>query len=179
MSQFFVGVTSGALPPDVPLQFTTDSGVATPAANNINVLANDTTANDTNGLTTSGSGSTVTVLLTNRLQGAITTVNATPTAIITFTPTVIGTYAIECRIAAYNTTSTLGAGFSLFGSARFDGVNSNLCGTADEISNKEGAMSSSNISFSVSGASILINAEGYSTENINWSAVALYTFVGV
>jgi hypothetical protein len=179
MSQFYVGVTAGALPPAVPLQFTTDSGVAVPVANNLNILANDTTANDTDGITTSGAGDTVTVLLTNRLQGTVTTANSTSTPIITFTPTVVGTYAIECRIAAYNTTSSLGAGFSLFGSARFDGVNSNLCGTADEISNKEGAMSSSNISFSVSGANILINGAGYATENINWSAVGMYTFVGV
>lgn len=58
MSQFYVGVAAGALPPSVPLQFTTDSGVAVPAANNLNVFGGV-------GTTTSGSGSTITVTVVN------------------------------------------------------------------------------------------------------------------
>jgi hypothetical protein len=58
MSQFYQGVTAGALPPSVPLQFTTDAGIATPAANNLNVLGGT-------GATTSGSGSTITVTVKN------------------------------------------------------------------------------------------------------------------
>lgn len=59
MSQFFVNSpSSGNLPPDVPLQFTTDSGIAVPAANNLNVLGAD-------GATTSGSGSTITITVVN------------------------------------------------------------------------------------------------------------------
>ena len=54
MSQFWQGVTAGSLPPSVPLQFTTDSGIAVPAANNLNVLGGV-------GSSTSGSGSTITI----------------------------------------------------------------------------------------------------------------------
>ncbi len=177
-----ISTSSGPVPPVVATSYVTDiNSPAIPAANILNVLGNDTTANNVNGLRTDGSSgsNTLTIQFTNRLQGTVTTTNSTPTPIITFTPTVIGTYAIEIRIAAYNTTSTLGAGYSVFGSARFDGVNSNLCGTADRIVNEEGAMSSANVTFTVSGANILINAVGYGAENINWSAVGLYTFVGV
>jgi len=122
------------------------------------------------------------VYITNRLQGTTTTVDSTPTPIITFTPTVIGTYSIEVRIAAYNTTSSLGAGYSMFSAVRFDGVNSNLCGTPDRIVNEEGTMAApppgANCTITVSGADILVNGIGYGAENINWSAVGLYTFVG-
>lgn len=58
MSQFFVGTTAGSLPPQVPLQFTTDSGIAVPAANNINVFGGGNA-------TTAGSGSTITITVIN------------------------------------------------------------------------------------------------------------------
>ncbi len=61
MSQFYQGTTAGSLPPSVPLQFTTDSGIAVPAANNINIV---TPGGGTDGIATSGAGSTITVTLT-------------------------------------------------------------------------------------------------------------------
>ncbi len=58
MSQFWQGISAGSLPPTVPLQFTTDSGIAVPAANNLNVLGGTGTA-------TSGAGSTITITVKN------------------------------------------------------------------------------------------------------------------
>ena|SRR5258708_6182741 len=58
MSQFYVAVNDSNLPPDVPLQFTTDSGIAVPAANNLNVFGGT-------GATTSGAGSTITITVVN------------------------------------------------------------------------------------------------------------------
>lgn len=178
--------TSGPVPPAVPTQFTADdSTVGVPVANNFNLLSNDTTANNDNGIRTTtianGSANHFTQL-TNRLQGSVTTVGdgvpGTGT-IISFTPTVIGTYSIEYRAAAYNTTSTLGAGYSMFGAVRFDGATSTICDTFDEIVNEEGAMSGVDIFVDVSGADIRLRATGYAAQTINWSGVGLYTFVGV
>lgn len=50
--------SSGPFPPTIPTQFTTDSGIAIPAANNINVFGGT-------GATTSGSGSTITITVKN------------------------------------------------------------------------------------------------------------------
>lgn len=177
-----INTSSGPVPPTVATSYVTDvNSPAIPAANVLNVFGNDTTVDNSNGIRTDGSSgsNTLTVQLTNRLQGSTNTVGAVTSPIITFTPPTIGTYTLEIRIAAYNETSSIGAGYSLFGSARFDGVNSNLCGTVDKVVNEEGAMSSANVTMTISGANILINAVGYAAQDINWSAVALYTFIGV
>jgi hypothetical protein len=58
MSQFFVGVSTGSLPPSVPLQFDTDNGSAIPAANILNVLGGD-------GVETEGAGNTITINVIN------------------------------------------------------------------------------------------------------------------
>lgn len=50
--------SAGPVPPSVPTQFTTDSGIAVPAANNLNVFGGT-------GATTSGSGSTITITVVN------------------------------------------------------------------------------------------------------------------
>jgi len=181
LSQVYKSLVSGPVPPSVATSYVTDvNSPAIPIANVLNVLGNDTTADNINGIRTDGSSgsNTLTVQLTNRLQGSTSTVGAVTAPIISFTPTVIGTYAIEYRVAAYNTTASLGAGYSVFGTARFDGVNSNLCGTPDKITNEEGAMSASNVTMTVSAGAILINGSGYAAQSINWSAVGLYTFVG-
>ena len=189
MSQIFKPSTGGVTPPSVPQTFTTQDGNAVPSANILLVNAYDSEENDPNGITTKGGAAAgdppgtgvsneMDIYLTNRLQGTVTTVGAVTSPIITFTPTLVGTYAIEVRISAFNTTATLGAGYSLFGTARFDGANSTLCGTVDKIVNEEGAMSSANTTMTVSGADILFNGVGYAAQTINWSAVGLYTYVG-
>lgn len=182
MSQIYKPLTSGGpIPPVIPTSFDTDDGTAIPAANILNVNGVDSTENNANGILTRANpdlSNNLEIVITNRLQGTVTTANATPTPIITFTPTVVGSYTIESRITAYNTTDTLGAGYSLFGTARFDGVNSNLCGTADRIVNEEAGMENASSTFTVSGPNILINAVGLAGKTINWSAVSLYTFVG-
>ncbi len=190
MSQIYKAqVSISPLPPDVPTSFTTQDGNAVPLANVLLVNAYDSTENNINGITTkggvsagdppgTGASNEMDVYITNRIQGSTTTVGAITSPIITFTPSIIGTYAIESRVSGYNTTSLLGAGYSIFVAIRFDGVNSNLTGVADVIVNEEGAMSNSNVTVTVSGADIRINSVGYAAQTINWSAVGLYTFVG-
>lgn len=182
MSQFFISTNSGNLPPSVPTSFVLDDGTAIPVANTLTVNGIDSTENNDNGILTRANpngGPVAQIIITNRLQGSTSTVGAVTANAITFSPTTVGTYAIEARIAGYNTTSLLGAGYSLFGSVRYDGVSMNLCGTPDLIENEEGAMSAADASLVVSGSSAIIQVTGYAAQTINWSVVGLYTFVGV
>lgn len=186
MSQIIKTLTSGGpIPPVIPTSFVTQNGTAVPAANILIVNGFDSTENNDNGIIAkggvvgTGTANEVDLVITNRITGTVTTVGAVTSAIITFPLTVIGTYAIECRVAGFNTTASLGAGYSVFGTVRFDGVNANLVGTPDKITNEEGAMSAANVTMTISGANVLVNAVGYAAQTINWSAVGLYTFVGV
>lgn len=54
MSQIYKTSTGGSLSPNVPTQFVTDNGIATPALNSLNVFGGT-------GTSTSGSGSTITI----------------------------------------------------------------------------------------------------------------------
>lgn len=185
MSQITKILTSGGpIPPEIPTSFVTQDGTAVPAANILIVNGTDSTENNVNGIITkggvagTGTANEVDVVITNRVQGSVTTIGATTGTLITFIPTVVGVYSFDFRIAAYNTTSLLGSGASVFGAIRFDGANSNICDLFDEISNDEGTMSNIDITVSVVGASLLLQGTGYLGQTINWSAVGLYTFVG-
>lgn len=182
MSEFHIISTSAPPPPTVATSFVTNDGTAIPALNILNVLGFDSTENNANGIVTRANpdlSNNLDIFVTNRLQGSGTTVSTGTADIITFIPTVIGTYALEYRTAAYNSTSLLGAGYSFFGAIRFDGVNSTICDASDEIVNEEGAMSAVDLATIVSGSSIILRATGYLGQTINWSSVGLYTFVGV
>lgn len=180
-----ISTTAGPVPPVVPTSFVTQNGTAVPAANILLIDGFDSSENNDNGIISkggvvgTGTANEVDIVLTNRIQGSNTTVGASTVTIMTFTPTVIGTYSLEMRSAAYNTTSSLGAGYSMFGAVRFDGVNSNICDQFDEIVNEEGTMSNVDIFVTTSGSSVLLQGTGYLGQTINWGAVGLYTFIGV
>lgn len=182
MSQIYKSATGGA--PSIPTSFQTQDGTAVPLANILIVNGIDSTEDNSNGIISkggvagTGTQNEVDIVLTNRVAGSTSTVGAVNGTVWTFTPTVVGTYAFESRVAAYNTTSSLGAGYSVFGSFRFDGANSNSCGSPDVIDNEEGAMSACDVTMVASGANIILQSTGYLAQTINWSAVSLYTFVG-
>ncbi len=185
MSQAGIISTSAAPPPpSVPTDFVTQNGTAVPALNILLVNGIDSTENNVNGIITkggvvgTGTSNEMDIVITNRMAGSGTTVGAASADIITFTPTVIGSYAVEYRTAAYNTTSSIGAGYSFFGTARFDGATSTLCGMVNELLSEEGTMTNDDIIMTVSGANIVLRVTGYLGQTINWSSVALYTFIG-
>lgn len=184
MSQFFVGVTAGSLPPSVPLQFSADNTVAgapvaVPVANNLNILANDTTANNDNGIQTVASGSTITIQLTNRVTAAITTTDATPTTLASLslggTP---GTIYVSGDLVAYGVTDAAGAAYTFAGAA----VTNGSAGTEIAVENKDVfeqvAMAAADFDLGISGNSAFITVTGIAGKTIKWSCLFTYRFVG-
>ncbi len=185
MSQFFVDTSSaGPVPPFVATSYVTQNGTAVPAANILLVNGFDSIENNANGIITKGGvagtgvANEVDVVITNRTAGDTTTNGAVTSAIITFTmPAVASVVNFECKIAAFNSTSTLGAVYLIIAGARTDGATTSSLNTADITTIEEGAMSGASVSFAVAGNTAIFNVTGYLAQNIRWSAVLTYNQV--
>jgi hypothetical protein len=179
MSQFYVGVTAGSLPPSVPTSFVTDNGTAIPVGNILNILANETNVNNDNGIQTIGSVNTVTVQLTNRVTGTVTTTDATPTTLLSSSlGAVPGVYITQGDIIAYDVTDSAGAYYTYAASAITDGITGTEIAIENKNVFKQPAMVASDFSIGVVGNSAVIVVTGIAGKTIRWSALFTYRFVG-
>lgn len=172
------GILSIIASPAVPTSFVTNSGTAIPAANVITILASDSVANNDNGISTSGSGSTVTILLNNRATGAVTTTDATPTTALTFslgaTP---GVYYIDGNITAFDVTDTAGGVYNFASGMRTTGAAATEIGTEFKDSFEEAAMSASDFNIIASGNTAILQVVGIAGKTINWNVYLTFRFV--
>ena len=174
MSQIFKRVTSGTLPPDVATSYVTDDGTAIPAANTLNVLGDDTTEYNANGLTTEGSGDTVTVLLTNRVQGSTSTTGAVTGDVITFAMGAVpGTFRFDVQVTGFESTTPAGAGYGLEICARTTGAVATLI-DVDVNPQEEAALSACSCTAVVSGNNLIVRVTGTIGLTINWSGSGTY-----
>lgn len=171
----------GVIPPTVATSYVTDSGTAVPALNILNVLATDSTANNANGILTTGSGNTVTVVLTNRAYGTATTVDATSTAAITMdagaTP---GVYTVDVKIAGFTAAGVgapLGVGYTITAAIRTTGVATTLIQNQQADQFEEGALSPGLGNITVSANDIVVSVTGVAGYTINWVAELNFVFV--
>lgn len=176
MSQ--AGIISVASMPAVPTTFVTDSGNAVPALNILNVV---TPGSGTNGITTTGAGSTLTISLTNRISGTVTTNDAVPTTAFTLalgaTP---GTYTFDLRAAGFDAANNLSVGYTLVTAVRTTGAASVLVvpigsQMLDEF--EEAALNSADFYVDVAGNNALLQVVGVAAHTINWKVEGTYTFV--
>lgn len=180
MSNAFLRTTAGTLPPSVATQYTaSDATTAVPAANNLNLFAVDSTTNNDNGITSTASGSTVTTLLTNRIQNTGSTNGAVNLDVTSFslgaTPAV---FTFETRVSAFTALTVAGGGWSLFGAVRTDGITATLVPSTDKIESKEAAILAADVNYAVSGNSFVVRVTGVAgVTDLNWSSVGLYTRV--
>lgn len=170
------------MPPVVATTYVTDvNSPAIPAANILNVLGNDTTANNNNGLRTDGSSgsNTLTVQLTNRLQGTGSTIGATTADLVTFplgaTP---GAFNFEIKVIGFDSATPSATGFTILGTMRTTGVAAALVGTPDETVVEDVAMISADVDMVASGNNLIIRVTGVAGLSISWNTVSTYVFVG-
>lgn len=179
MSQYYRRVDGGS--PSVPTSFTTDDGTGIPAANNLNLLARDTTENDIDGIRSKAdpnNGDNVYIELTNRLQGSGTAIGAATADLITFD---LGASAAVYRftfiVAGRDTGTGEGATYNVLGAMRTDGV------TATEISididneAEDAALVDAEIDLLASGNNAVLRVTGVAGQNISFQAVGSYVVV--
>jgi hypothetical protein len=172
------GSGSGPIPPTVPTSFVTDvNSPAIPAANILNEIGGFTSVNNANGIQTDGSSgsNTLTIQITNRLQGTGTTVGATTADLYTFalgaTPR---TFIIEANIAAFNSTTPAGAGFSTYSTIITDGATATVIDDTDAISHRSPALIAADAEIIASGNNAILRVTGVAGLTINWSSVGTY-----
>lgn len=166
MSQFFSGGVNST--PSVPTSFTTDNGVAVPAANNINIVGD-------NGIVTEGSGSTVTVKFN---EDTNTTLGIATSTILTITPPDNDTTTVQVLISGYDSTADLGVGGQIVATIRKTGGVVTVLGTPDIIKNGDPLdipsginMSASTFTVVASGGNIEVQATSSSTNTVTWTAI--------
>lgn len=181
MSQIIKPSSGGGPPPPLTITFVTDvNSPSNPLANIENVFGGFTSDDVANGIQTDGSSgsNTLTVDLTNRMRGTGTTMGVQTITLVTLALGVIpATYVVDANFAAYTGTSSSGAGYSLFGSVRTDGVTAFLVGTPDKIKNEDSVFTTCDAQISVSGNNLLLTVTGTATpvsQTIDWVVVATY-----
>lgn len=173
--------TSGPVPPSVPTSFVTDDGTVIPSLNVVNINGGSTSDDNSNGIIVIANpdlSNNEVIQLTNRINGSITTTDATPTTIITFALPTTGVYAFDINVASYNTTDNLGAAYALFTGVRSSGGAATKLNLEDKIVNEEAGNTGCSAQVNVSGNSVLIQAVGIAGKTCNWLAVGTYVFVG-
>lgn len=184
MSQIYKPLTSsGPIPPIIPTQFTADdASIAIPAANNLNIFSRDTSDNNDNGIQTTADpnlSDNLYVELTNRITGIVTTLDATPTTIITFPlGAVPGGFFINGDVVAFDVTDVAGGSYSFVSGIRTTGAAGIEIGTEFKDVLEEAAMMTADFTVSVSGNDLIISVIGIAGKTINWNCYLTYRFVG-
>lgn len=181
MSQSGVLNIAGSTP-SIPTSFLTADGTATPAANILTIVGATSTDNVANGIVTSGSGSTVTVSITNRLRGTATVTGATTGDIITFAlGAAAAVYRFQFEVVGRDTTVLgflgKGIGYTVFSTVRTDGAAATLIQTPFIDSDEDTDLSSALIDVVVSGNSVILRATGVAGQDISYVAVGEYVAV--
>lgn len=190
MSQFWQGVTAGALPPTVAITFNTQNGTppvadgtATPAANTIIFSETSLSTNTADGFQVAASGNLVTYSTTNRFSGNVTTTDATLTTLASLDLSTIGTgvFTFDVQIAGYDLTDSEGLGYAIFGTIKNIAGTLSVIGTPDKINNEDNApvnIQAADASLTVSGTNAIVQVQGIAGKTIHWRAVATYVYVG-
>lgn len=175
-----INTSSGPVPPAVPTTFITNvNSPSVPIANIEQIKGGTTTTNNTNGIQTDGSSGSnlLTVQLTNRVFGSLTTSDASTQTLVSLnlgaTP---GVYAVFGEVAAFISASSSGATYYFQGGAKTDGVTTTVIGGEFTSFQEDTAfsVSTSFVDLTSSGNAVVINVTGILSTSINWVSLMNY-----
>ena len=181
MSQFFVGIQSGAIPPSVPTSFITDNGTAIPAGNILNVNGIDSTEDNSNGIITRAtpdSGNNLAVVLTNRIVGTGTSTNASVVNLATLALAASAkVYRFQFDVSGRDTTTGDGVGYTIYAYARTNGAAATIISTPFVDNDEDASLVLASADVVASGNSVILQVTGVAGLTINYSAVGTYVVV--
>jgi hypothetical protein len=176
MSQFWQGVTAGALPPAVPTSFAADqldntltSADVAASGGSVAPIANSLRVAGDHGISTVVSNNAPGILIVRFIRGYVTTVGAVTTTAITQPIPANTTMTIQILGSGYADDNS-GVGF--WGTAVVKNVAGvvTLINTVDFVFNRDssGSLNSSNASVTASGSNLLVNVVGVADRTIAW-----------
>ena len=186
MSQAGTYDSSATPSPDIETLTGNIGGAVGPnGSGNIDVpVSLDTTysiSNNTSGAIAVGTPASniINTYLTNRIQGSLTTTDATPTNIYTFDMgATAGVYLFRTRVVGYNTSTLETFAGASFRAVKTDGATGTLVDANTGFIVEENAMSFVDVVNNISGNDAIITITGIAGETINWYALTEYIFVG-
>jgi hypothetical protein len=169
MSQAGLASTNGM---PTPTTYVTNAGNAVPVANILNVLG-------AGGVTTSGAGNTITVTsIDPSFSGTGNTVGAVTADVITIPlGAVPGVYIFDVKVASFDPTNNIGAGYGIIAAVRTTGAAAVLIPDQAIDEMEETALVPANASVVVNLNTAVIRVTGVAAHTIHWKAVAEYTFI--
>jgi hypothetical protein len=159
--------------PQIPTQFVGNVGVAIPIGNVLEILGDVD-----QGLTTIASGNTVEITFTNRLQGIATSINGSTEDLITFTlQATPGSYRFDFQITGRDTTTNDALGYTMFCSARTDGITATVVATPFTDTDEDSSLISASLAFVASGNDVIVQVTGVVGQTINYKCLGNYVVV--
>lgn len=173
MSQFFVNTSSGGGGGGGTTQFTEDTGTATPVAGNINVFGGD-------GITTSGSGDTITISIQNSTVDTVVTSDAAgqTQVLSTIDCSAVGTYFITTQLSAFEATVPGAVGAQMYTTVISNGATATVVDDTDSVDHRSASMV--DVGFSVVGGldtNARVTVVGIAGKTINWGGITVYVYI--